>query len=147
MKYEVLHKAMVEAYKSNQKERKNFISGFLAQIQKAAIDKGCREDISEELVNAELLKIKKQVQEQITTCPDSRPELKERFTHEMEVLNEFVPQVITDSETIRKAIIEIVGNEIVDKRQRGLVMKSIKASGVLYDMAVVNKVLYDMLAQ
>ena len=123
MTYEFLHNAMTSALKNGERETKNIISGFIAQIQKDAIDKGCRDNITESFVDAELLKIKKSIQEQIDTCPASRPELLERFNYEMEVVN------------------------LYDKKQRGMVMKEIKSSGAHYDMATVNKVIEGMLAR
>ena len=146
MTYEILHNAMLEALKTGKKDTKNILSGFIAQIQKAAIDKGCRDNITESFVDAELLKIKKSIQEQIDTCPASRPELLERFNYEMEVVNLYAPIVIADENLIRAKIIQIVGGETFDKKQRGMVMKEIKSSDVHYDMAIVNKVIEEMLA-
>ena len=147
MTYEILHNAMLEALKTGKKDTKNILSGFIAQIQKAAIDKGCRDNITESFVDAELLKIKKSIQEQIDTCPVSRPELLERFNYEMEVVNLYAPTVIADENLIRAKIIQIIGSETLDKKQRGMVMKEIKSSGVHYDMATVNKVIEGMLAR
>ena len=147
MTYEILHNAMLEALKTGKKDTKNILSGFIAQIQKAAIDKGCRDNITESFVDAELLKIKKSIQEQIDTCPVSRPELLERFNYEMEVVNLYAPTVIADENLIRAKIIQIIGGETLNKKQRGMVMKEIKSSGVHYDMATVNKVIEGMLAR
>ena len=147
MTYEILHNAMLEALKTGKKDTKNILSGFIAQIQKAAIDNGCRDNITESFVDAELLKIKKSIQEQIDTCPASRPELLERFNYEMEVVNLYAPTVIADENLIRAKIIQIVGGETLDKKQRGIVMKEIKSSDTHYDMATVNKVIEGMLAR
>ena len=46
MTYETLHNAMTEALKAGRKEEKSAIAGFIAQIQKTAIDKGCRDNIT-----------------------------------------------------------------------------------------------------
>ena len=54
MTLEMLQKEMIAAMKNGDKFRKTAISGLIAQIKKAAIDKGCRDNISEEMVNAEL---------------------------------------------------------------------------------------------
>ena len=147
MTYEFLHNAMTSALKNGDRETKNILSGFIAQIQKDAIDKGCRDNITESFVDAELLKIKKSIQEQIDTCPVSRPELLERFNYEMEVVNLYAPTVIADENLIRAKIIQIIGGETLNKKQRGMVMKEIKSSGVHYDMATVNKVIEGMLAR
>lgn len=148
MTYETLHKAMTEALKAGRKDEKNALAGFIAQIQKTAIDKGCRDNITEDLVNAELLKIKKSIQEQIDTCPVTRTDLMDKYCYEMAVVDKYAPVMISDEDVIRSRIVEIVGGETVDKKQRGMVMKAIKgevANGVFYDMAAVNKVIGEML--
>lgn len=148
MTYETLHKAMTEALKAGRKDEKNALAGFIAQIQKTAIDKGCRDNITEDLVNAELLKIKKSIQEQIDTCPVTRTDLMDKYCYEMAVVDRYAPVMISDEDVIRGCIVEIVGGETVDKKQRGMVMKAIKgevAIGVFYDMAAVNKVIGEML--
>lgn len=148
MTYETLHKAMTEALKAGRKDEKNALAGFIAQIQKTAIDKGCRDNITEDLVNAELLKIKKSIQEQIDTCPVTRTDLMDKYCYEMAVVDKYAPVMISDEDVIRGRIVEIVGGETVDKKQRGMVMKAIKGevvNGVFYDMAAVNKVIGEML--
>ena len=148
MTYETLHKAMTEALKAGRKDEKNALAGFIAQIQKTAIDKGCRDNITEDLVNAELLKIKKSIQEQIDTCPVTRTDLIDKYCYEMAVVNKYAPVMVSDEDVIRGRIVEIVGGETVNKKQRGMVMKAIKgevANGVFYDMAAVNKVIGEML--
>ena len=148
MTYETLHKAMTEALKAGRKDEKNALAGFIAQIQKTAIDKGCRDNITEDLVNTELLKIKKSIQEQIDTCPVTRTDLMDKYCYEMAVVDKYAPVMISDEDVIRSRIVEIVGSETVDKKQRGMIMKVIKgevANGVFYDMAAVNKVIGEML--
>lgn len=148
MTYETLHKAMTDALKAGRKDEKNALAGFIAQIQKTAIDKGCRDNITEDLVNAELLKIKKSIQEQIDTCPVTRTDLMDKYCYEMAVVDKYAPVMVSDEDVIRGRIVEIVGGETVDKKQRGMVMKAIKgevANGVFYDMAAVNKVIGEML--
>ena len=148
MTYETLHKAMTDALKAGRKDEKNALAGFIAQIQKTAIDKGCRDNITEDLVNAELLKIKKSIQEQIDTCPVTRTDLMNKYCYEMAVVDKYAPVMISNEDVIRGRIVEIVGGETVDKKQRGMVMKVIKgevANGVFYDMATVNKVIGEML--
>ena len=147
MTYETLHQAMTEALKAGRKDEKNALAGFIAQIQKTAIDKGCRDNITEDLVNAELLKIKKSIQEQIDTCPDERIETLEEYKEQMAIVAEFAPTLITDETEIRYLILDIVNNEHeFSKSNRGILMKII--APVLKgkaDMGVVNKVLGGML--
>lgn len=146
MTYEFLHNAMTSALKNGEKETKNILSGFIAQIQKDAIDKGCRDNITESFVDAELLKIKKSIKEQIDTCPENRPDLLEKYNYEMKIANTYAPMTVSDPDVIRNKIISIIGSETIDKKQRGMIMKEIKnaGSGIYYDMAVVNKIIEEM---
>lgn len=92
-----------------------------------------------------MLKIKKSIQEQIDTCPVNRIELLNKYNEEMDIINHYAPNVITSESEIKNAIIKISGTDKITKSQRGLIMKTIKASGVLYDMAIVNKVISTMM--
>ena len=68
MTLEVLQKDMIMAMKLGDKERKNVLSMVIAQIKKAAIDKGCRDNIDEAFVDAELLKYKKSIKKLLILC-------------------------------------------------------------------------------
>ena len=107
MTIEILQQEMVAAMKNKDMSRKTAISGYIAAIKKAAIDKGCRDNINEEFVNAELIKIKKSVKEQVDTCPASRSDLLEKYKAELEIINEFAPALISD----RNRIMEILRDE------------------------------------
>lgn len=145
MTIEMLHNAMTTALKHGNMTAKNVFSNAIAQIKKAAIDAGCRDNISEDFVNAQLLKIKKTVQEQIDTCPDSRSDLLEKYEKEMYIIDQYAPTVITSESEIKNAIMKISGTDKITKNQRGAIMKTIKTSGALYDMAIVNKVISTMM--
>ena len=60
MTLEKLQEQMISAMKNGDKPRKTAISGYIAAIKKVAIDKGCRDNIPEEMVNETLTKLKKQ---------------------------------------------------------------------------------------
>lgn len=100
MTIETLQSEMIAAMKNKNMSRKTAISGYIAAIKKAAIDKGCRDNISEEFVNAELIKIKKSVQEQVDTCPETRPDLMEKYQAELEIIKEFAPSLMDDEDMI-----------------------------------------------
>ena len=59
MTFKQLHDDMVAAMKARDKERKAVISTLIADVKKAAIDAGNREDIPDGLVDAVILKSKK----------------------------------------------------------------------------------------
>lgn len=148
MTFEILQGAANQALKDGNRERRSAISGFIAQIKRVAIDNGCRDNITEDLVNAELLKIKKSIQEQIDTCPITRTDLMNKYSADMAIVNEFAPVVINDEVIIYDKIVDIAGSAKVDKKQRGMIMKAMKgevANSVFYDMTVVNKVLTRMM--
>lgn len=104
MTIEKLQSEMIAALKGGNKERKNFISNYIAAIKKAAIDKGCRDNITEQFVNTELIKIQKSVKEQIDTCPATRLDLLEKYETELKVINEFAPALISNPNRIAEIL-------------------------------------------
>lgn len=104
MTLDTLQAAMIASMKTGDKNRKVAISNYIAAIKKAAIDKGCRDNISEEFVNTELIKIKKSVQEQVDTCPETRPDLMEKYKAELEIINEFAPALISNPSRIAEIL-------------------------------------------
>ena len=147
MTLQQLQNAMITAMKSGDKFRKGVISVTIAQIKNAAIDKGCRDNIPESLVDETLLKAKKTAQEMLDTCPESRTDLLEDYKKQMEIICEFAPTLMTDEVEIKLAILDIINGEIAfTKPNRGKIMKII--SPVLKgkaDMAIVSKVVGGML--
>ena len=145
MTIEMLYNAMTTALKHGDVITKNVLSNAIAQIKKAAIDTGCRDNVSEDFVNVQLLKIKKIIQEQIGTCPTNRTDLLEKYNKEMWVIDHYAPSVVTSESEIKDAITKIAGADKIEKNQRGMIMKIMKTSGTLYDMAIVNKVISTMM--
>lgn len=72
MNFVTLHKEMIIAMKNRDKLRKDTISSLVEAVKKAAIDKKCRENIPDSLVEEVLLKEQKNMQEMIDTCPVDR---------------------------------------------------------------------------
>ena len=79
MKFEQLQKDMMTAMKARDKVRKDAISVLVSAAKKVAIDEGCRDNITEEIVDRVILKEVKSVKEQIDACPDSREDLKQEY--------------------------------------------------------------------
>ena len=143
-----LQTEMVAAMKSGNKIKKDVIASVIASVKKAAIDKGCRDNIDEELVNTILLKEQKILQEQIDTCPDSHAGLKNEYIIKMEYLKKYVPQLITDEEEIFAMVygeLAAAGIEMT-KPNRGAIMKVVMPilKGKV-DMKIANKVIGDNL--
>lgn len=144
MTMETLQNAMISAMKSGDKYRKTVISGLIAQIKKTAIDKGCRDNISEEMINTELIRAKKQAQESIDACPESRADLLEDYKKQMEIICEFAPTLISDHNEI-VTILQKSGVELT-KANRGVIMKWLKTNyGGKIDMSMASQVVGGML--
>lgn len=148
MTLENLQREMINAMKSGDKFRKNVISTVIAQIKNAAIDKGRRDNITEDMVNAELLKAKKITQEMIDTCPESRDDLLANYKKQMEIVCELAPVLITDEAAIQGLVTgyaAAAGIELV-KSNRGAIMKLVAANlKGKADMSIVSKVVGNML--
>lgn len=145
MTIEILQKEMISALKAGNKLRKETISTLIAQIRKAAIDKGCRENISESLVNEELLKAKKAQEDSINLCPLARRDLYDEYIAQMRIIKEFAPSLIEDEDEIRNIILDC-GFEI-SKQNQGVIMKTIKAAYAgKVDMKMVSQVFKEMVS-
>lgn len=150
MTLEKLQQEMIAAMKAGDKFRKTTISTVIARIKNTAIDKGCRDNIPEDMVDAELLKAKKITQEMIDTCPESRQDLLEDYKKQMEIVCEFAPTLMTDPKEIEVEIYRLIldnGNEPkLIKSNRGAIMKLISThlKGKA-DMSIVSKVVGGML--
>ena len=75
MKFEDLRKDMIAAMKEQNKEKKDAISSLIDATKKVAIDKGVRDNITDDLVNQVIMKELKSIKEQIDTCPSDRIDL------------------------------------------------------------------------
>lgn len=142
MELKILQNEMIAAMKAKDKFRKDVISSLVGAVKKIGIDNGCRENISEDMVNAALLKEQKTMKEMIDTCPVSRVDTLNEYKAKMAIINEFVPQLITDEVEIDAAItlICVENNLEMIKKNRGVIMKTIMPTmkGV-YDLNIVNK--------
>jgi len=123
MKYETLHNDMVAAMKARDKARKGVISNLIADVKKAAIDAGSREDIPEALVDQVILKSKKTAQEQLDTCPAERADLKAEYQYNYDVICEYAPTMMNEDE-IRAFLAENFA-EVLATKNKGQVMKAV----------------------
>ena len=123
MEMETLQKEMIAAMKARDKVRKDAISGLVSAAKKVAIDEGCRDDIKEELVNRVILKELKTVKEQIDSCPESRPDLKEEYQARYDIYQEFAPAMMS-AEEVEKFITEKFADVLASKN-KGMIMKNV----------------------
>ncbi len=142
MKFEQLQKDMMAAMKARDKARKDALSALVSAAKKAAIDEGCRDNISEEIVDRIILKEMKSVKEQIDTCPDSRADLKQEYQARFDIFQEYAPKMMS-AEEIESFIMEKFA-DIVAQKNKGMIMKSVmpelkgKADGSVISQVVAK---------
>lgn len=148
MTLEVLQAAMIIAMKDKNKARKDTISSLIGAVKKAAIDKMCKDNITEALVDEVILKEKKTVQEMIDTCPADREVLLQEYRDRMAVIDEFAPKLMTDEAEIKNTITYLLSEANIEpvKSNKGQIMKIIMPlmKGKA-DMKIVNVVIGEML--
>lgn len=148
MTLEKLQSEMIQAMKNKDKFRKQVISELIAAVKKAAIDKNCRDNITEAMVDEVLLKCKKTAQEMVDTCPADRVETLEEYKAQMVIISEFAPVLLTDEAAILEMITGALAENNIEplKKNKGAVMKTVMPmfKGKA-DMAVVNKVIGELL--
>lgn len=127
MTLERLKKEMVEAKKKGDKIRGNTLVTAIAQIISAAIDAGCKNDITEYFVDKELLRVQKICKEMIDTCPVERVDLLDCYKEQYAIISEFASKTITDENEIKEII-----NFIINAKERGV------------DAKIANKVITEM---
>ena len=123
MTFETLHNDMVAAMKARDKERKNVLSTLIADVKKAAIDAGTRDDIGEALVDQVILKSLKTAKEQLDTCPDERAELKAEYRYNYDVISEYAPRMMSEDEI--RAFLQENFADVLATKNRGQIMKAI----------------------
>lgn len=123
MEFEQLRSDMVAAMKARDKDRKDAISSLVSAVKKAAIDEGCREDISAELVDRVIIKELKTAKEQLDTCPEGREELKAEYQKRYDVIAEYAPQMMSSGE-VRAYILDHFA-ELAASKNKGQIMKAV----------------------
>ncbi len=155
---EILQTDMIKYWKAKMVFEKNVLSNMIDAVKKASMTSKGRVEITEQLVNETLIKYQKTVQEQYDACPTEaddpkrEAELKERkanYLHELNLVKEYTPQLVTNEEDIKAIILVIAEADpymALSKANRGYVMKTLAANlNGKADMAVVSKVVGEML--
>ena len=144
MTLEILNKEIIGVMKAGDTLTRDVLRSAVGNIKKAAIDKGQKDNIAETLVDEVLLKEKKTLQEMIDTCPVDRVENLKLYKAKMQVLEHYVPKLITDEEEIKSLICEICKD--IDFGNKGIVMKTVmpQLKGKV-DMKMANKVISEMM--
>lgn len=143
MTYEQLQKELQQSMKDKNRVRKNVIADMITCAKNMAIAKGTKDNITEDIVDAAILKSKKICMEQIATCPDYRPDLMEGFMLCMVYIEELAPKMMNEEET-RKAVYHIIATVDIQEDTKGALMKAVmprlkgKADGKLINKIVTE---------
>ena len=148
MTLEQLQKDMIVAMKTNKPILKDVLKELIGAVKNAGIEKKCKDNIPEELVNQAILKQKKITEEMIETCPAERHLLLTDYQARLAIIETYCPKLLDNPEEI-KAMIEnqlaMVGIEPL-KSNKGAVMKIVMPifKGKA-DMKIVNQVIGEIL--
>ena len=143
MTLENLQKDMIAAMKAQEKVRKNVISSLIAAVKKYGIDNGVRNDITEEMTDAVILKELKSAKEQLDTCPAERSDLLEEYKTNYEIIKEYAPAQMSEDEI--KALLTEKFADIIATKNKGMIMKTVMAElKGKADGKVINKVVADL---
>ena len=140
MTLEKLQADMITAMKNRNPREKEVLSSLVSAVKKFGIDNLCKDNMTEEQVDAVILKEKKTLQEMIDTCPDTRLDLKSEYEAKMVILMRYAPFLREDPEDI-KIFVESLGIELV-KANRGKIMAALKGKA---DMKIANQVVGQLL--
>ena len=142
---EKLQNEAIAALKAGHKFRKLTLSTLIAQVKKAAIDAGCRENIPDEMVIQVLKKEKKNLVDTVEKFPDMPIEKKSEYIDQALIIDEFVPLEISDEKQIEDIIRNIAKEEDVEiiKANQGKFMRILKADYNV-NMKVVSRVFSEM---
>ena len=125
MTLQELQKDMIAAMKAQEKVRKNVISSLIAAVKKYGIDNGVRNDITEEMTDAVILKELKSAKEQLDTCPAERTDLIEEYTTNYNIIKEYAPAQMGEEEI--KALLTEKFADIIATKNKGMIMKAVMA--------------------
>ena len=140
MTLEKLQAEMIAAMKSKNKLRKETISSIVQAVKKFGIDNMCKDNITEEQINAVILKEKKTMQEMIDTCPEDREDLSRNYKSKMMIIDEFAPALMTSKNEIQDFVNSL--DIELTKANRSIIMKALKGK---VDMKIANQVVSSML--
>ena len=142
MTFETLQKDLIAAMKARDAERKEVMSTLVSAAKKAAIDKGCRDNITEDIVDAAVLKELKTAKEQLDTCPAEREDLVAKYSFAYNVISEYAPKMMSEEEIREKLNTEFA--DVLATKNKGQIMKEImpafkgKADGKLISQIVAE---------
>ena len=124
MTIEILTQDMYAAMKAKDRFKKDTIASIIGAVQKTAIDRKCKDNITEALVDEVLLKELKTVKEMIDTCPADRDETKAEYTARYNIVASYAPQMLTEGEILIEFMYWAEQNSIeLVKANKGIIMR------------------------
>lgn len=147
MTIEKLNADMISAMKAKDKLRKDTLSAVIGAIKKAAIDRKCKDNITETLVDEIVLKELKTIKEMIDTCPADREETKAEYIGRYNILVPYAPKQLSEEDIAKELVSWAIENDFaLCKEKRALIMKgfmpTIKGRA---DGKLANKVITEIL--
>ena len=138
----------IKALKEKNDLTRSVLTSVIANVKKTAIDRGCRNNITDDLVKEVLRKEEKTLVEMINTCPEARNDLKTEYEAKLQVLHLYAPKLITDPTEIKSIILRECWDIDFVPKAKGIIMKkmSSKFKGEI-DMKVVQQVVTDLLRE
>ena len=147
MTIEILTQDMYAAMKAKDKFKKDTIASIIGAVQKTAIDRKCKDNITEALVDEVLLKELKTVKEMIDTCPADRVETRAEYTARYNIVASYAPQMLTEGEVLIEFMYWTEQNSVeLVKANKGIIMKGfMPLMKGRADGKMVNKVIMEVL--
>jgi hypothetical protein len=143
MTFENLQKELVNSIKNKNRVKKNVIADMVTCAKNMAIEKGCKDNITEDIVDAAILKSKKICQEQIDTCPANRPDILEGYKVCMGYIDELAPRMMTEDE-VRAAVQDML-NDNAENNKAALMKIIMPALKNKADGKLINKIVTDFI--
>ena len=143
----VIREQMTQALKNNDKESKQVYSGILNAILNKAKELRVTE-LTDEQANEVIVKMSKQLDESITTCPANRTDILDKLNFEKSILMQYMPKQMDAAEIteVIKEVLAEIGVETPTNNDKGKIMKVLmpKVKGKA-DGKLVNQVLASMM--
>ena len=142
-----IHQEMVTAMKTKDKAAKDVYSNILAAMKAKAKDIRA-EELDDTCATEVILKLSKQNQESIDTCPKERKDILDKLTFERSIITQYMPKQMSEQD-IEKVVIATLGELDIKNptvKDKGAIMKVLmpkvkgKADGKLVN-SVVEKML------
>lgn len=144
----VIREQMTNALKNSDKEAKQVYSGILNALLNKAKDLRV-EELTDEQSNEVIVKMSKQLEESIETCPKDRVDILEKLQFEKNILMEYMPKQMTEAEIteVIKQVLTEIGIDTPTNKDKGKIMKVLmpKVKGKA-DGKVVNQVLASLMS-